>query len=88
MEALAEEDNKTQTGGWADLKVAWIRRLLLVGIGIVMQITGVNTIMYYGTQILADSGFSQSGALIVNIANGAISVIATFVGIGLLGIVN
>ncbi len=32
---------------------------LLIGIGvaIVNQITGVNSIMYYGTQILKESGF-------------------------------
>ena len=41
-----------------------------------------------GTQILTDSGFATKGALIANIANGAISVLATFVGIWLLGRVN
>jgi nucleotide-binding universal stress UspA family protein len=67
--------------------VPWIRKVVLIGIGIaiVQQISGVNTIMYYGTQILTDAGFSANGALIANIANGVISVLATFVGIYLLG---
>ena len=30
------------------------------GIAIVQQITGVNTIMYYGTQILTDAGFART----------------------------
>ncbi|PLS04151.1 sugar porter family MFS transporter [Neobacillus cucumis] len=70
-----------------DLNVPWVRRIVGIGIGIaiVQQITGVNSIMYYGTQILQQSGFSTNAALIGNIANGAISVIATFVGIWLLG---
>jgi major inositol transporter-like SP family MFS transporter len=65
--------------------VPWIRKVVLIGIGIaiVQQISGVNTIMYYGTQILTDAGFSANGALIANI--GVISVLATFVGIYLLG---
>ncbi len=41
--------------------------------------------MYYGTEILRDSGFQTEAALIGNIANGVISVLATFVGIWLLG---
>ncbi|WP_037362295.1 sugar porter family MFS transporter [Amycolatopsis orientalis] len=87
---LAIEDKQSQTGGLRDLATPWIRRLVLVGIGIaiVQQITGVNSIMYYGTQILTDAGFSADSALTANIANGVISVLATFVGIYLLGKVN
>ena len=69
------------------IAVPWLRRILFLGIGIgaVQQITGVNSIMYYGTEILKDAGFETKAALIGNIANGAISVIATLVGIWLLG---
>jgi major inositol transporter-like SP family MFS transporter len=86
VHTLADEEKQTHVGGWSDLSVPWIRRVMLIGLGIavVQQITGVNSIMYYGTQILKDSGFSSNGALIANIANGAISVVATFVGIWLL----
>jgi MFS transporter, SP family, major inositol transporter len=51
---LALEDEQAKTGGWSDLATPWIRRLVVVGIGIaiVQQITGVNSIMYYGTEIL------------------------------------
>jgi major inositol transporter-like SP family MFS transporter len=70
-----------------DLTVPWVRRILFLGIGIavVQQITGVNSIMYYGTQILEDAGFETEAALIGNIANGVISVLATIIGIWLLG---
>jgi major inositol transporter-like SP family MFS transporter len=86
------KENITQESGiqhatFADLNVPWVRRIVGIGIGIavVQQITGVNSIMYYGSQILEKSGFSTNAALIGNIANGAISVLATFVGIWLLG---
>ncbi|MED3793445.1 sugar porter family MFS transporter [Niallia alba] len=70
-----------------DLGVPWIRRIVFIGIGIavVQQITGVNSIMYYGTEILRDAGFQTQAALVANIANGLISVIAVGVGIYLLG---
>ncbi|MGW0733976.1 sugar porter family MFS transporter [Streptomyces sp. NPDC002851] len=89
--ALAVKDEQAKAGGWADLRsTPWLRRLMGVGFGIaiVQQITGVNTIMYYGTQILTDAGFAADSALTANIANGVISVLATFVGIWLLGRVN
>ncbi|KKI88421.1 major facilitator transporter [Bacillus sp. SA1-12] len=85
-ETLAKEAG-TKQATYKDLSVPWIRRILLLGIGIavVQQVTGVNSIMYYGTQILKDAGLGTEAALVGNIANGAISVLATFVGIWLLG---
>ncbi|MEU0070128.1 sugar porter family MFS transporter [Streptomyces sp. NPDC006332] len=91
VSALAVKEGREKLGGWQDLRTTpWLRRLMFVGFGIaiVQQITGVNTIMYYGTQILTDAGFAADSALTANIANGVISVLATFVGIWLLGRVN
>jgi major inositol transporter-like SP family MFS transporter len=91
VSALAVKEDQQKLGGWEDMKsTPWLRRLMFVGFGIaiVQQITGVNTIMYYGTQILTDAGFTADSALTANIANGVISVLATFVGIWLLGRVN
>ncbi|MFJ4280434.1 sugar porter family MFS transporter [Streptomyces massasporeus] len=88
VSALAVKDEQAKLGGWQDVRsTPWVRKLMFVGFGIaiVQQITGVNTIMYYGTQILTDAGFAADSALTANIANGVISVLATFVGIWLLG---
>ncbi|MFM9442890.1 sugar porter family MFS transporter [Streptomyces acidiscabies] len=88
VSALAARDAEQRLGGWRDVtSTPWLRKLMAVGFGIaiVQQITGVNTIMYYGTQILTDAGFASDSALTANIANGVISVLATFVGIWLLG---
>lgn len=82
-----ETEEQVKQASFKDLTEPWIRRIVFLGIGIaiVQQITGVNSIMYYGTQILQNTGFSTEVALIANIANGVISVLATFVGIWLLG---
>jgi major inositol transporter-like SP family MFS transporter len=91
VSALVVKEEQEKLGGWQDMRsTPWLRKLMFVGFGIaiVQQITGVNTIMYYGTEILKDAGFTSDSALTANIANGVISVLATFVGIWLLGRVN
>ncbi|WP_105031223.1 sugar porter family MFS transporter [Arthrobacter ruber] len=87
IRAMAAEDREREKVGFRDLREPWLRRILLVGLGlaVIQQITGVNSIMYYGTQILVVAGFGTQAALTANIANGVISVAATFVGIWLLG---
>ncbi|MGC9934536.1 sugar porter family MFS transporter [Priestia aryabhattai] len=87
IENAYEEEAKMEKATFKDLTVPWVRRVVFLGIGIavVQQITGVNSIMYYGTEILKDAGFQTEAALIGNIGNGIISVLATFVGIWLLG---
>ncbi|MDG3060500.1 sugar porter family MFS transporter [Lacticaseibacillus casei] len=68
------------------LKVKWIRRLLMIGIGlgVIQQIAGINVMMYYGTSILQMTGFGRNSALIANIANGVTAVAATIVTMQLL----
>ena len=87
---LAEEEKEAQTGGWADLAVPWIRRLVIIGIGlgVFQQFTGINSIMYYGSQLLEDAGFSAEAAIIANTANGLFSVLGITVGILLMNKVN
>ncbi len=87
IETTVSQERGLQKASFKDMGTPWIRRIMLIGIGIaiVQQITGVNSIMYYGTEILKDAGFETQAALIGNIANGVISVLATFVGIWLLG---
>jgi major inositol transporter-like SP family MFS transporter len=84
--ALAME-TEMEKASIKDLAVPWIRRVVFIGISIaiVTQATGVNSIMYYGTEILKKAGFATSAALIGNVANGVISVVATIFGIWLLG---
>ena len=84
---LAGTEAVSDIRGWSALRIPWVKAVLLVGIGIgiVQQVTGVNSIMYYGTQILSRSGLGIQGALVANVLNGVVSVLATFIGIALVG---
>ena len=50
-----------------------------VGVGIAQQLTGINSIMYFGQTVLVESGFDESAALIANIAPGVIAVIGAII---------
>ena len=90
VEALAEEEKLTQVGGPIDLSAKWIRRLVLIGIGlgVFQQFTGINSVMYYGTQLLADAGFSSSAAIIANTLNGLVSVLGVAIALKVMNKVN
>ena len=79
VEFLHEEEVQANMGGWKDLKVPWVRRIFIAGIGVAIfqQCTGINSIMYYGTQVLTQAGFSASAALIANVANGVLAVVGS-----------
>jgi len=87
IKEFSELEHNQHKATLKDLAVPWIRRLMYLGLGIAMvqQLTGVNSIMYYGVDILEESGFASQAALIGQIGNGVTSVLATFVGIWLLG---
>ncbi|MBD3779640.1 MAG: sugar porter family MFS transporter [Micrococcales bacterium] len=69
--------------GWSELRLPWVRRLVLVGIGVavVNQLGGINAVMYYGTQLLRESGFSGDVALVANVLNGVFSVAGMLIGL-------
>jgi MFS transporter, SP family, major inositol transporter len=69
---------------------AWMRRVLWIGIGlaIVQQATGINTVNYYAPTILESAGLGTSAALVLTIAVGVVGVFGTILGIYLLGHVN
>lgn len=73
-------------GGWQQLRTPWIRRLLLVGIGLaaVQQITGVNAVVYFAPKILASTGLGTGASITATIAIGVISVLATALGMSLI----
>ncbi|KUL46878.1 MFS transporter [Streptomyces sp. NRRL F-4489] len=83
--ARALEDT-ARRGAWRDLRRPWVRRLLLVGIGlaVVQQITGVNAVIYFAPKILATTGLGTDAAITATIAVGAVSVLATGVGMSLI----
>lgn len=73
-----EKEKKLHTKGAVTIifSTPWIFKLILVGIAwaAIQQTTGVNVIMYYGTEILKTAGFSERISLICNVLNGVFSV--------------
>ena len=88
----AERDVSEDKGAaLRDLRAyAWMRRTLWIGIGlaIVQQATGINTVNYYAPTILESAGLGTSAALVLTIAVGVVGVAGTILGIYLLGHVN
>ena len=79
--ATVTEDEVDQAGhrlGFRDiLSNRVLLRIVLVGIGVAVtqQLTGINTIMYYGPRVLEQSGFSESAALAAATLFGAAAVV-------------
>ncbi|WP_080792813.1 sugar porter family MFS transporter [Corynebacterium pacaense] len=72
------------------LKNKWFVRIVLVGIGlgVAQQLTGINSIMYYGQIVLIEAGFSESAALIANVAPGVIAVVGAVIALWMMDRVN
>ncbi|NWA24382.1 sugar porter family MFS transporter [Pseudomonas gingeri] len=70
------------SGVLGKLNEPWLLKLLAIGIGLgfVIQFTGVNAFMYYTPMILKETGMGTNAALIATIGNGVVSVIATLIG--------
>ncbi|MEH0111119.1 sugar porter family MFS transporter [Tersicoccus sp. MR15.9] len=87
---LAEEEEAAHQTRWSALSDKWIVRILLVGVGlgIAQQLTGINSIMYYGQTVLIEAGFQSSAALIANIAPGVIAVVGGVIGLWLMQKIN
>ena len=78
VELIAEEEKQEhQIGLKALLTNKWLIRIVVIGIGVAMtqQLTGINSIMYYGTRVLEESGMSEHQAMLANIVFGVVAVI-------------
>ncbi|TFD45167.1 sugar porter family MFS transporter [Cryobacterium frigoriphilum] len=76
VRALATIGQQEKAGTYAEIfRTPWIRHLLFVGIGLAayQQLTGINSMMYYGTQVLEEAGFGET-AITFNVFNGVMAV--------------
>lgn len=91
VRALTKIDAVARSTGWRDLLAEpWMVRLLFVGMGLaaLAQLTGINSVMYYGTQVLEQAGFTRNTALIFNVLNGVISIVAMLIGVAVVNRIN
>ena len=83
---IEKKINKTKAH-WSELLSSRVRPALLAGLGvtIIQQITGINTIIYYAPTIFKFAGFSSNkAALLATTWVGVVNVVMTFVAIYLL----
>lgn len=74
-------------GSWRDLLQPVVKAALVVGIGlaILQQITGINTVIYYAPTIIQQAGIgSDSSAILASLGVGVINVLMTVVALRLL----
>ncbi|MCK6067987.1 MULTISPECIES: sugar porter family MFS transporter [Microbacterium] len=84
---VTEEEKEAGQLGWrAVFSNRNLLRILLIGIGlgIAQQLTGINSIMYFGQTVLIESGFDESAALIANVAPGVIAVVGAFIALAMM----
>jgi MFS transporter, SP family, major inositol transporter len=78
VELVAREEKAEEHIGLRGILTnKWLFRIVLIGTGIAMtqQLTGINSIMYYGQRILIEAGFTGDVALIANISAGLAAVL-------------
>lgn len=78
VELIAQlEKRNRQVGLKAVMSNKWLRRTILIaiGVGMAQQLTGINSIMYYGTRVLEESGMTSEQAVLANISFGVVAVI-------------
>src|SRR5918995_3133811 len=83
---VVEEHEEHWTGLGAIVRSKWLIRILLVGIGVSMmqQLTGINSIMYYGQRVLIEAGFTADAALVANISAGVAAVVGGIIALYLM----
>jgi len=78
VEHVAEEEQENQGLSFKEIFAnKWLRRIVFVGIGVSVTqcLTGINSIMYYGSRVLEQSGFSPTAAMLANTNFGLAAVI-------------
>jgi major inositol transporter-like SP family MFS transporter len=81
IERRVTADADQPQAGWRDLGIVTVG----LGLAVLSQLTGVNSIMYFAPTILLDTGLGTQAALTATIANGVVAVIAVSTGMWLLG---
>lgn len=69
---------------FADVFKPWIRPVLFLGamLGLIQQVTGINTIIYYAPSIFALTGFHDtSSTILATVGIGVVNVLATFIAV-------
>jgi SP family galactose:H+ symporter-like MFS transporter len=75
-----ERTLSAEKGSWKDMRLPAVKAALVVGVGlaVLQQVTGINTVIYYAPTIVQDAGInSDSAAILASIGVGVVNVAAT-----------
>ena len=80
---VEREESQTEA---RELLAPWVRPMLVVGIGLAMlqQFVGINTIIYYAPTIINDTGLGASASILATVGIGTVNVLFTLVAIWLI----
>ena len=83
IENIREVSEIEEEGDLSDLLEPWVRPALIAGVGlaIIQQVSGINTIIYYAPTILNNIGFGDIASLVGTIGVGIVNVLLTVVAI-------
>ncbi len=78
MEEMQEAERR-QEAGFGELAKPWVRPMLVVGIGLAMlqQLVGINTIIYYAPTIMEATGLGAAVSILATLGIGIANVIFT-----------
>ena len=81
-----EEMEQQEAVGYRELLLPWVRPMLIVGVGlaIIQQLSGINTVIYFAPSILQATGFDASAAILGTVGVGIMNTLMTVVAIVLL----
>lgn len=85
--AEIKESLEVRPGSWRDLLEPAVKAALVIGVGlaILQQVTGINTVIYYAPTIIEYTGVSSgSSAILASLGVGIVNVIATIVALRLI----
>lgn len=83
LDQIREVSERESEGDLSDLLEPWVRPALVVGVGlaIIQQFAGINTILYYAPTILTNIGFGNVASLVGTVGIGIVNVTLTAVAI-------
>lgn len=83
LDRIREVSETESEGSLSDLLEPWVRPALVVGVGlaIIQQFAGINTILYYAPTILTNIGFGNVASLVGTLGIGVVNVALTTVAI-------
>lgn len=86
IEEIREVEREESQTGTRELLSPWVRPMLVVGVGLAMlqQFSGINTIIYYAPTIIRETGLGASTSILTTVGIGVVNVLFTLVAIWLI----